>query len=114
MKFYRETLLPTPQLVKQVHLRLRDVILYTHTLSLRAGVQQELLIKLQYPVNNQTYNIWLFIYINGPVTRKQLEQIFPATTLERALTQLEAADVIKKHSNHYHVKRINPKNGDNP
>jgi hypothetical protein len=96
-EFNPAELLPKEKILDEINTLLR-------VLADRVGIEEELLSRLAHVVNNQGLNIFLFILLEAPVSRKQLKRFFPSTTLERWLPRLEGAGVILYRNYRYWIR----------
>ena len=103
--FHSENLLGTKELIQELGEKQKEIQLIAEIIASRAGVEETLLEKLGVVINHQAYHIFLFILKYGPVTRKQLKNVFPSTTIDRYLPLLEGADVIVYRNHRYNIKR---------
>lgn len=82
-----------------------EVIVFAEILADRAEITMDQLKRLGVVVNNQAYNIFLFILEMGPAHLKQVKKVFPHSTVDRVLPKLEAVEVVEHRNYVYRVKR---------
>ena len=71
----------------------------------RMNLSADLLERLAGPVDNRTFDIFLFLWKYGPATFNQLVNVFSDSTLRRVLPDLEAVQVIYVKDFKYWLRR---------
>lgn len=108
--FNEYSLLGVEGLLKKFEEYQERLILIAQVLATRSQIETSLLERLCEILNNQGLNIFVYIFKYEPVTRKQLKHVFPSTTVDRYLPQLEAVQAIEYRKYHYRIKRISSVN----
>lgn len=106
--FNKYSLHGSEALLNELERRAGEIQAIAEILAARAGIETSLLKRLAVVVNNQAFNIFLYVLEYGPVNRKQLNKVFPTSTLKRIIPMLEAAEVIVYRNHRYMVKRMEP------